>query len=206
MHVVLVHFNLCKKTRRGVFRGAREEEAMGDERALAGMPSFSLPSSQRWTLSCRRGRADGGTSWSRAVWAWRIWRERVKSEQKANYLEGLELCPSMLPQTRTCRSGTPGMAPAPGGPRRGLHREWWHCLDVFFRVCIFEWTCSLRHSERTGILLARFPPIARPGVPLKAPVTVRKPFWNYSRNGSLPSAAGALTVRVRPPRWLVTTF
>lgn len=47
MHVVLVHFNLCRKTRRGVFRDAQEEEVMGVEPALAGMPSVSLPSPQR---------------------------------------------------------------------------------------------------------------------------------------------------------------
>lgn len=62
MHVVLVHFNPCTKTRRGVFRGAREEEVMDVERALAGMPGISPLSPQRCGISYRCGRADGGTS------------------------------------------------------------------------------------------------------------------------------------------------
>lgn len=59
---MLVHFNPCKKTRRGVFRGAWEEEVMDVERALAGMPDISLLSPQRRGISYRRGRAGGGTS------------------------------------------------------------------------------------------------------------------------------------------------
>lgn len=102
----------------------------------------------------------------------------------------------------SCKSGTLAPAPACGA----LRREWWHCLDVFFWVCIFEWTCSLSCSERTGTLLVCSSPVTRPGVLLKTPVAVKKIFWNLSRNRSPPSAAGALTVHVRQPRWLVTTF
>jgi len=44
---VLVHCDLHKENRRGVLRDVQEEEGLGIEQALAGMPSVSLPSPQR---------------------------------------------------------------------------------------------------------------------------------------------------------------